>query len=62
LAIHAFNRTAVAPDDILDALCLSAMQTIIQQNGKSSQQYTFPQKPIVDEHGIEMAIHYGRKH
>ena len=62
LAIYAFNRTAVAPDDILDALCLSAMQTIIQQNGKSSQQYTFPQKPIVDEHGIEMAIHYGRKH
>lgn len=58
--IHAFNRTAVSPDDILDALCLSAMQTIIQQNGKSQQQYTFPQKPIADEHGIEMAIYYGR--
>ncbi|NTE04372.1 DUF429 domain-containing protein [Agrobacterium tumefaciens] len=59
-AINLFKRTAVAPDDILDALCLSAMQIIIQQNGKLSQQYTFPQQPILDEHQIEMAIHYGK--
>lgn len=58
-AINMFRKTWVAPDDILDALCLSAMQSLMHQNEKLSKRFTFPEKPVADEYGIEMAIHYG---
>ncbi|MCX2430485.1 MULTISPECIES: DUF429 domain-containing protein [unclassified Pedobacter] len=58
-AIQLFTKKALAPDDILDALCLSAMQSVIQQNEKSGQLHTFPEKPFKDACGIKMAIHYG---
>lgn len=57
-AYQEFRRVDVAADDIIDALCLSIMQVKIQDNSASGIRYTFPEKPVMDESGIEMAIYY----
>ncbi|MFW0715008.1 DUF429 domain-containing protein [Pedobacter sp. N23S346] len=58
VAFQKFKRAQVAADDILDSLCLSIMQVKIQDNSKAGIRHTFPEKPITDEFGIEMAIYY----
>jgi len=57
-ALLRFKRAEVAADDILDALCLSLMQTKIQEAWPSGICHTFPPQPATDSFAIEMAIYY----
>jgi len=55
-AVSNYKRPEVARDDILDALCLALTCALMTE--ASDRVRRFESTPLLDEHGIEMAIYY----
>jgi predicted RNase H-like nuclease len=53
-AISSFKKKDVAPDDIIDALCLAVTGLIGLERGFA----TIPQVPEKDSHGLDMQMIY----
>ena len=54
-ALQDYKRKEVAKDDILDAMCLAITAQLSVKAG-----HRIPPDPVLDEFGIEMAIHYAK--
>ncbi|WP_020212011.1 DUF429 domain-containing protein [Flavobacterium rivuli] len=59
-ALIDYKRLEVAKDDILDALCLALTQNLLLAQPDSYKVNRFASNPLLDEHGIEMAIYYSK--
>jgi len=59
-ALTDYKRQHVAKDDILDALCLALTQNLLLAQPDGYKVNRFASNPLLDGHGIEMAIYYAK--